>query len=103
MIIVATDARAIVKCFEVGDGNISSIFDKLEWWASTICHKLHNDPDFSNREINIVGISQGGLLARAVIERCPDLQVHTLFTFGAPHTGVSPPSYLMPMLRPVFK
>ena len=65
-----------------------------------ICNKLHNHPDFANREINLVGISQGGLLARAVVERCPDLEVHTLFTFGAPHNGVSPQSYVPLFVKP---
>ena len=36
-----------------------------------------------------MGISQGGLTARTVVETCADLNVHTLFTYGAPHAGVS--------------
>lgn len=65
------------------------MFERMKWQASTICHKLHNDPDFAGKEINIVGISQGGLIARTVVERCADLKVHTLFTFGSPHNGIS--------------
>ena len=49
---------------------------------------MHNDPDFAGREINIVGFAQGGLIARAVVQRCEGLNVHTLFTFGAMHAGV---------------
>ena len=37
----------------------------------------------------MIGISQGGLIARTVVERCADLQIDTLYTFGAPHNGVS--------------
>lgn len=41
-------------------------------------------------EINIVGISQGGLISRAIVERCKGIpRVHTLFTYGGPHGGVS--------------
>mmetsp|Transcript_17588 Transcript_17588/g.24240 ORF Transcript_17588/g.24240 Transcript_17588/m.24240 type:complete len:93 (+) Transcript_17588:293-571(+) len=41
-------------------------------------------------EINIVGISQGGLISRSVVERCEGIpKVHTLFTFGGPHGGIS--------------
>jgi len=41
-------------------------------------------------EINIVGISQGSLVSRSIIERCEGLpRVHTFFTYGGPHGGVS--------------
>mmetsp|Transcript_17389 Transcript_17389/g.12387 ORF Transcript_17389/g.12387 Transcript_17389/m.12387 type:complete len:165 (+) Transcript_17389:275-769(+) len=41
-------------------------------------------------EINIVGFSHGGILSRSVVERCEGIpKVHTLFTFGGPHGGVS--------------
>lgn len=61
----------------------------MDWQVHTACRKLHHDPDYRGKEINIVGLSQGGLIARALVERCPDLKVHTLFTFGGPHEGVS--------------
>lgn len=44
---------------------------------------------FAGKEINIVGISQGALIARTVVETCADLKVHTLFSFGGPQNGVS--------------
>ena len=50
---------------------------------------MHNDPDFAGKEVSLVGISQGGLIARTVVETCENLNVHTLFTFGSPHQGVS--------------
>ena len=83
------DHQAVVKCVEIGNGTISSMFTRMKWQASIVCHKLHNDPDFAGKEINIVGLSQGGLIARTVVETCADLDVHTLYTFGAPHNGVS--------------
>jgi palmitoyl-protein thioesterase len=52
------------------------------------CEKIKNDPDFNNGPITIVGTSQGGLIARSVVETC-DLDVQNLFTFGGPHMGVS--------------
>ena len=36
-----------------------------------------------------MGISQGGLIARSIVEQCEGLDVHTLFTYGGPHQGVS--------------
>lgn len=49
--------QAVVKCLEIGDGNVSSIFERMEWQINTVCHKIHNDPDFAGKEISIVGIS----------------------------------------------
>ena len=49
--------RAIVKCVEIGDGKVTSIFERMKWQVNTVCHKLHNDPDFADKEISIVGIS----------------------------------------------
>ena len=46
---------------------------------------MHNDPDFAGQEINLVGFAQGGLVARGVVQRCENLKVHTLFTFGSQH------------------
>lgn len=65
------------------------MFERIMWQAATVCHKIHNDPDYAGKEISIVGISQGGLIARTVVETCADLKIHTLFTFGGPHNGVS--------------
>ena len=89
MIREAIDGRSLVKCIEVGEGAATSMFDSFDWQASAICHRLHNDPDFAGQAIHLVGFSQGGLLARAVVQRCPDLHVKTLFTFGTPHNGIS--------------
>ena len=89
MIAESIDHEAVVKCVEVGDGETTSMFEQMKWQAATVCHKLHNDPDFDGKEINLIGISQGGLIARTVVERCSDLQIDTLYTFGGPHNGVS--------------
>ena len=37
-----------------------------------------------------MGLSQGGLLARAIVEKCPtNKPVRNMITFGTPHQGVS--------------
>jgi len=51
-----------------------------------VCEQLLADPTFS-AGYNAVGISQGGLLIRALVQRCP-IPVRTLITFGSPHQGV---------------
>ena len=85
----ALGGQTTVKCIEIGDGETTSIFERMTWQADTVCRKLHADPDFSGKEFNLVGISQGGLIARTVVETCDNLTIHTLFTFGSPHQGVT--------------
>ena len=89
MISESIDNSAVVKCVEIGDGKITSMFERMRWQADTICHKLHTDPDYAGKEINLIGISQGGLIARTVVETCADLNINVLYTFGSPHGGVS--------------
>merc|ERR1711936_1244 len=50
-----------------------------------VCQQLLNDPLMADG-YNAVGISQGGLLIRGLVQRCP-VPVRTLITFGAPHQG----------------
>lgn len=73
------------KCVEIGGGYWASLFEKMDWQVATGCRKIKNDPDFAGKEINVIGFSQGGLIARSVVERCDDLTVDTLFTWGGPH------------------
>ena len=42
------DYAAPVKCIEIGDGRISSIFERMNWQVMTACHHLKNDPDFAD-------------------------------------------------------
>ena len=51
-----------------------------------VCQQLLNDPLMADG-YNAVGISQGGLLIRGLVQRCP-VPVKNLITFGAPHQGV---------------
>lgn len=87
----AIEYKAVVKCIEFGDGITDSLFFRNDWQAAKICQKLMNDPDFAGKEISLVGMSQGGIVARAIVERCDGLKVHTLMTYGAPHAGNSVP------------
>lgn len=61
----------------------------MNWQVHSGCRSIRNDPDFIGKEINIVGISQGGLISRGIIEKCEGLDVHTYFTFGSPQAGIS--------------
>ena len=63
----AIDYKAVVKCIEFGDGITDSLFFRNKWQAVKICQKLMNDPDFAVKEISLVGLSQGGITARAIV------------------------------------
>lgn len=53
-----------------------------------VCEKLKKDPRLANG-FNALGLSQGGLMIRATIQRCEGLKVHRLITMGSPHMGVN--------------
>ena len=59
--------KGLVKCIRIGDGLISNWVDDIDWQVSQVCQRLHNDPDFADKQINIVGFGQGGLIGRAVV------------------------------------
>ena len=51
------DKAYVVKCIELGEGVVTSVFDRLDLQVSSVCHRLHNDPDFADQEINLIGFS----------------------------------------------
>ena len=65
----------------------STLFGNANDVVVKICEQLIHIKEL-NRGFDAIGFSQGGLFTRAVIERCPDLKVHNLITFGSPHMGV---------------
>jgi palmitoyl-protein thioesterase len=70
------------------DDYFKSIFDYAPRQIQEVCQKLKMDRTLSDG-FNAIGLSQGGLLMRALVEMCPDLKVNNLITFGSPHQGVS--------------
>lgn len=62
----------------MGDANVE---------VDLVCQELSNVPELQ-RGFGAIGFSQGGLFLRALIERCPNVSVLTLVTFGSPHMGV---------------
>jgi len=64
------------------NGVLMPCVDQIDW----VCEKLKADPLMADG-YNAIGISQGGLLIRGLVQRCP-IPVKNLITFGAPHQGV---------------
>lgn len=52
-----------------------------------VCTQLSNITELANG-FGAIGFSQGGLFLRAIVERCPNVTVSKLITFGSPHMGV---------------
>lgn len=74
------------KCIETGGGAVD-ITKSFEDQAKTACEKISNDQNFDNN-FAIVAISQGGILARYVIEKCNMKgKVKRFISIGGPLAG----------------
>lgn len=56
--------------------------------AELACKSLLSSPTFQVEEINVIGFSQGGLIARYIAQDCP-VKVRNLVTVGTPNMGVT--------------
>ncbi|KAH3678530.1 hypothetical protein WICMUC_001547 [Wickerhamomyces mucosus] len=63
-----------------------SLIGDVNQQIDLVCNQLTNITELENG-FDMIGFSQGGLFARAAIEKC-GLKVHNLITFGSPHSGV---------------
>ncbi len=80
---------AYARCVEIGMGSVTSIFENFEKQAEEACQKVLADKNFQG-EFNVLGLSQGGLIARHIVERCPTQgKVRNLATLGGPNMGVA--------------
>ena len=66
----------------------NSIFNNFNHYTQAACDAVSANPHFNSTEFNLVGISQGSLVARNLVENCPHLKVRNLWTIGGPHRGV---------------
>ena len=57
---------SFAECVEIGDGADTSIFENFETQAEEACSKVKANPKFNQGKFNVLGLSQGGLIARYV-------------------------------------
>lgn len=93
------DRNVPVYNIEVGNGKIDSIFMNM----NTQCRLLSENIESLgiDGKINLIGISQGGLLARCYVEKYSHKlnKVHSLITYGTPHMGIFIPFLEIPYLE----
>lgn len=65
--VIADGMGAPVHCIEVGTSG--EVIGNFETIAKNSCEQVAANPDFQG-EFNVVGLSQGGLLARYIVEEC---------------------------------
>lgn len=52
-----------------------------------VCREIRNDEKFKNGYFGL-GLSQGGLFMRGLVQRCPHPPMKNLITLASPHQGV---------------
>jgi len=73
---------------EIGNGKLDSIFMNMNKQCEILSQNIEKLN--INGKINIIGISQGGLLGRCYVEKYSDKinRVNSLITLGTPHMGI---------------
>ena len=80
---------SISHCFESG-GSLLDFVTSFNTQAEKACNHLKANKDFYGKEISVVGLSQGSLIARYIIEECDfGGKVKRYVSIGGPQMGVA--------------
>lgn len=81
------NTAATIYTIEIGNGQQDSIKLTMATQRDMFCESIYNIPELSSG-FNLIGISQGGLIARGYVEHCNRYPVNNLITWVTPHGGV---------------
>ena len=82
------DLGVHVECLEIGNGFWDSMMKPIDQQVEIACESIKSNPHFQDK-FSILGISQGTLIGRYIIEKC-DIkgQVMRYMSFDGPQMGV---------------
>jgi palmitoyl-protein thioesterase len=82
------DLGVHVECIEIGNGFWDSMMKPIDQQVELACESIKSNPNFQDK-FSILGISQGTLIGRYIIEKC-DIkgQVMRYMSFDGPQMGV---------------
>jgi palmitoyl-protein thioesterase len=82
------DLGVHVECIEIGNGYIDTIMKNMESQVEEACEKIKSNPNFQSK-FNILGLSQGTLIGRYIIEKCDmEGQVAKYMSIDGPQMGI---------------
>lgn len=81
---------AVVLPIEIGNGKQDSAALTMPDQLARFCQSIRDNQEVLADGFNMIGISQGGLLARGYVQRCADFPMRNLITWVTPHGGVYP-------------
>ena len=82
------DLGVHVECIEIGNGYMDSVFMPILDQVEYACNQIKSNPKFQGK-FNVLGISQGTLIGRYIIEKCQmNGQVVKYMSFDGPQMGI---------------
>ena len=83
------DLGVHVECIEIGNGFMDSVAKPILTQVEEACEKIKSNPNFQDK-FNVLGISQGTLIGRYIIEKCDmEGQVMKYMSFDGPQMGIA--------------
>lgn len=83
------ETDSISQCFESG-GSILDFITSFKSQAEKACNNLKSNANFQGKSISVVGLSQGALIARYILEECDfGGNVKRMISIGGPQMGVA--------------
>ena len=99
---ISTTFDRVVFNIEVGSGAMTSAFTPMTFQTKVLCETIYEIDELSDG-FDFIGISQGGLLARAYVETCNKYPVRNLITLVSPHGGITQNETLHQILPNIYE